>query len=159
MEVIKRKSCRAILLTPENEVLLIKISNPTGKWSGWITPGGGLDEGESEIGGLTRELKEELGFTLNAPATQVWHRFHSFLWNDKMIEQHEIFYFVRANKFNPRGDTALTESEMMEFKEMRWWALQDLEKTNEEIAPRAFAKLLGDLLSHGLPKFPIEVGI
>ena len=61
MSIIKRKSCRAIILTPQNEILLIKIENPEGCWAGWIAPGGGMENGEDEKAALTRELQEELG--------------------------------------------------------------------------------------------------
>ncbi|MBI5094397.1 MAG: NUDIX domain-containing protein, partial [Candidatus Hydrogenedentes bacterium] len=50
---------RAILITPEQEVLLFRIHGKDSNeefW--WITPGGGLDRGESVEDGLRRELHE-----------------------------------------------------------------------------------------------------
>ncbi len=159
METIRRKSCRAILLSPDNEVLLIKIANPSSSWQGWITPGGGLEEGESEIAGLRRELKEELGFRLEIEVPRVWIRSHGFSWSGKWIEQDEVFYLVRTSKFSPAGESALTESEILDFKEIRWWTLSELMKSRELFAPSRFPGLLGQLLEEGIPANPRDVGI
>jgi len=159
METVRRKSCRAILLTAAKEVFLIKIANPAGGWSGWITPGGGLDEGESEVAGLKRELKEELGFEFGNEPQKVWTRFHRFSWNEKTVEQQETFFLIHVKKFKVSSEISLTESEMLDFKEMRWWSWQELQSENEEFAPREFPKLLKRLIERGVPPEPIEVGI
>jgi len=109
MKIIKRKSCRAVLLTPANEVLLIKISNPEGKWSGWITPGGGVDAGETEAESLRRELYEELGFKNVQDELKIWTRFHKFPWNEKMVEQEEVFFLIRTEKFAPSAFPTLLD--------------------------------------------------
>ena len=59
--IIERDAIRAIVLTPEREVLLMRIRAPEGGDWFWITPGGGLEPGESVEAGLRREMKEELG--------------------------------------------------------------------------------------------------
>ena len=51
-----RKTARAIVLKGENILLLY-----TKRYHDFSLPGGGIDEGESKIEGLTRELKEETG--------------------------------------------------------------------------------------------------
>jgi 8-oxo-dGTP pyrophosphatase MutT (NUDIX family) len=158
METIKRKSCRAILLTPGNEVLLIKVHNPSAQWSGWVTPGGGLDEGESEDQGLRRELNEELGLEKIDGGLKVWTRFHKFLWNDKSIEQQESFYLIRTAKFEP-STARLTETEMLDFKEIRWWSLDQIKTTSESVSPSQFYFYLEQLIFKGVPPSPIDVGI
>ena len=60
-EVIERTSIRAILLTPSHEVLLMRIRPPDGRAPFWITPGGGIEAGESRAECLRRELREEVG--------------------------------------------------------------------------------------------------
>jgi hypothetical protein len=47
---------------------------------------------------------------------------------------------------------------MLEFKEMRWWPLEELRLTKQEVAPRNLANLIYDLLEKGIPTEPIEVG-
>lgn len=51
-----RKATRAIVLKGENILLLY-----TKRYHDYSLPGGGIDEGESNIAGLIRELKEETG--------------------------------------------------------------------------------------------------
>jgi 8-oxo-dGTP pyrophosphatase MutT (NUDIX family) len=51
-----RKATRAIVLNRENILLLY-----TQRYHDYSLPGGGIDEGESNIAGLVRELKEETG--------------------------------------------------------------------------------------------------
>ena len=53
MALVKRKSARALLLTPENEVLMMKLNNKTMQWVGWITPGGGIESYEDEKRGAS----------------------------------------------------------------------------------------------------------
>lgn len=157
-EYIQRKSCRAILFTPQREVLLIKIVNPTGGWVGWITPGGGMESGETEEEALQRELAEELSFRLAGKAPKIWYRTHEFPWGGKIVRQEEVFYLVRTEKFDPRPAEALLAAEMQDVEEHRWWRLEDILATAEEFAPRRLGRFL-QALEQGLPPEPIDVGI
>lgn len=58
-----RNAARAMLLTPDNEILLQRILLPHLSFAFWLTPGGGLERGESAEQGLRRELREELGLS------------------------------------------------------------------------------------------------
>ena len=55
-----RTAARALIISPNREVLLMRIHAPQGGKSFWIAPGGGLDPGEEMESGLRRELREEL---------------------------------------------------------------------------------------------------
>lgn len=161
MKVIQRNACRAILLTPQNEVLLIKLSNPNGNWTGWITAGGGIDEGENDTDALRRELREELGVDLfsesSSNAVKVWKRSDRFPWRDQMIEQNEVFYLIKLPHFEVATQTNLTETEMMDFKEIRWWKIEDIKNSDEVFVPRDLYRLVTDLVQNGPPSEVIEV--
>lgn len=157
---IRRKACRALLLTPDSEILLIKVSNPSSEWAGWVTPGGGVESGESEAEGLRRELAEELGFSNVTEESKVWTRFHEFQWNGNRYEQDEVYFLIRTEKFQPSPDAPLTETEILDFKEMRWWPLDEIRRSNENFVPRQLADHLSQLISmKTLPTKPIAVGI
>ncbi|MDZ4662851.1 MAG: NUDIX domain-containing protein [Pseudomonadota bacterium] len=159
METIKRKCCRAILLTPNDEVLLIQIENPNGYWKGWITPGGGIDAGENEATALRRELYEELGLEIDSLGAKVWTRFHSFQWKEKIIEQHEDFFFILTERFAPQPTLNPDDSEMLILKEFRWWTITEISNSKEEFVPRNLAQLLKDLKLKGPPAKVIDVVI
>ena len=67
--MIRRKAVRAVIMTPDHRVLMMKVETVTGIHV-WIAPGGGLEPGESEEEGLRREVAEETGamnFCLGPP--------------------------------------------------------------------------------------------
>ncbi|MES2855341.1 MAG: NUDIX domain-containing protein [Bdellovibrionota bacterium] len=157
--MVKRRACRAVLLTPQNEVLLIKIANPNGKWVGWITPGGGIDEGESIEAALERELLEEVGFGLFLVVGHIWKRSMIFEWNGKEIDQTEDFFLIETERFDVPEKTDLTPEEAGYIKEIRWWRVEDIEKSNETFAPAQLVSLLKDVIINGTPPEPVDAGV
>src|SRR5205809_467428 len=100
--IIERQAIRAILLTPDQEVLLLRIRPPQGGDWFWITPGGGLEPGETVEAGLRRELREELGLEHFAIGSLLWRRQHTFNWAEKRIRQREQYHIVHVTRFEPR---------------------------------------------------------
>lgn len=65
-----------VILVYKNKFLIVKRSNRTGKkiQSLWELPGGGVNIGEDPQNALIREVKEEIGITLNSlKPVLVWH--------------------------------------------------------------------------------------
>ena len=54
-----RKSARAIIITKDNKLLLMKRTKPDGVY--YVTIGGSIEDGETSEKALLRELKEESG--------------------------------------------------------------------------------------------------
>lgn len=101
MQPIKRKSIRGLILTPEQRVLLLKIAEPNGTFRVWLTPGGGILEGESTEDCLRREIEEETGLSEFTIGPQLWTREHTFTWGDEEITQKELYYLIKVNHFTP----------------------------------------------------------
>ena len=102
--MIQRKAVRAVIMTPDHRVLLMKLQEPVAGFQVWITPGGGLKPHESDEEGLRREVAEETGvrnFCLGPP---VWTRKHEFSWNGRSYSQNEVYYLVQADQFDPVMD-------------------------------------------------------
>lgn len=159
MEVLKRTSCRAILLTPDHEILLIKVENQNGGWHGWITPGGGMEPGETPEQALRRELSEELSLDHFIFGPNVWLRSHKFPWAGKLYDQDEQYYLIQTEKFDPIPSVTPTGFDVDAFKGFRWWKLEELKQSSEEFAPRSMASLLDDLIFKNVPTVPKRVDV
>lgn len=136
----------------------MRISNPEGSWDGWITPGGGLDGGEVEIQGLRRELYEELGFTSATVPLRIWTRDHRFPWKNKLLEIHDVFYYVPTPRFHPCPTIPLEDSEMMGCLELRWWPIEKILASSEIFAPPNLGQLLQRLVEEGPPEVAMDIG-
>ena len=153
MEIVEREAVRAILLTPENEVLLMCIRNPITGLRFWVCPGGGLSAGEDLKAALERELEEELGlraFTMSAP---VHRRHHVFSWKEKRISQHETFVVVPVPaRFTPLMSDAVEAESLEEF---RWWPLAEVDAEEHPITPRTLKSLVENFRRSGPPAGPL----
>lgn len=152
-----RLAARAIVLDPDDRVLLVHWINEDNDVDVWLTPGGGLDEGEDVDDGLRRELREEAGLEGFEAGPTIWTRMHTFPWYGRTIEQRETFALVRAPRFEPRPEAGALEAEGV--TEVRWWTLDELEASSATFAPRRLPELLRDLLGNGEPEKPIDVGV
>lgn len=88
----------AVLMRPDGQVLLGQ--RPEGKpWAGWWEfPGGKIEEGESALHALQRELEEELG--TQATEAYPWLT-RSFDYPEKTVRLH--FFMVRGWTAEPHG--------------------------------------------------------
>jgi 8-oxo-dGTP pyrophosphatase MutT (NUDIX family) len=154
--IIQRHAIRAILLTPENEILLLRIREPgTYEWF-WITPGGGLEPGETIEEGLRRELQEELGLNQFMIGPLVWRRQHTFNWAGKRVCQYEQYYIVHVDRFEPQMSDAAEAETLDRF---HWWPLDELPRSRERLTPLSLMEIVTRYLAHGPPQEPLGVEI
>jgi 8-oxo-dGTP pyrophosphatase MutT (NUDIX family) len=154
--IVERDAVRAILLTPQNEVLLMRIRPPNAGESFWITPGGGLESGETTEQCLRRELREELGLVQFELGPLVWRRQHTFNWAHRRICQRESYHVVRVEKFEPCM-TDEVESKVLE--RFQWWRAHDLSLAGEPLTPLSLADIVAGYLSNGAPTAPLETEV
>jgi hypothetical protein len=62
-----------------------------------------------------------------------------------------------VRSFEP-SSVGMSEEERADLTGHRWWSLDELERTTDELAPRALPALLRELLVSGPPPVPIHVG-
>jgi 8-oxo-dGTP pyrophosphatase MutT (NUDIX family) len=153
--IVERDAVRAIVISDAQEVLLLRIRAPEGDWF-WITPGGGLEEGEHPEAGLRRELKEELGLEHFELGPLVWRRQHTFNWGGKRICQREHYHVLHVDRFEP---TMSDEAEASWLDRFQWWPVGDLARAQERLTPLSLAEIVQRYLTDGPPTEPLEVEI
>jgi TDG/mug DNA glycosylase family protein len=149
-EPVERRAVRALTLDSRGRTLLIRWPRPGGQ-PFWIAPGGGVEPGESNEAALHRELAEELGLVGRELGPCIWTRKFLFPWRDTWWHQTERYHAVQVEPEEiGRGE---------ETENARWWTVEELEATDELIAPARLGELLRDLAANGAPSEPIDVGI
>jgi len=155
--IVERRAVRASLLTPEREVLLMRIRPPHGGSPFWITPGGGMEAGETPDEGLRRELREELGLTDFSVGPLVWRRQHTFNWGDRRLCQREEYRIVEiAGRFAP---VMSDDIEMKVLESFRWWTLAELVAATENLTPLSLPEIVRRYLDEGAPREPLETEV
>ena len=87
---------------------------------------------------------------------ELWTREHMFAWDGRILRQRERVRLVRVAEHEPEPSIDLTEEHVAEI---RWWTLEELEATDEELAPRRLPQLLRDLQANGPPREPVDAGV
>lgn len=141
-----RRTARVLLVDDRDRTLLFSDSDPGlpgRRW--WMTPGGGVDPGETDVAAAVRELAEESGLRvaesdLLGPLL-VRTVVHGY--TDVIIEQEDVFYACWTAAFEV-SDAGHTEEEKITMAEHRWWGRNELATTDEEIWPAVLPEVWAD---------------
>jgi ADP-ribose pyrophosphatase YjhB (NUDIX family) len=153
-----RRAARAIVVDDDERVLLVRFDFPD-EPSVWATVGGGLEAGETYEQAALRELEEEAGLEGVDLGRPVWTRTHMFAPGVRWDGQEEIYFLVRTPPFEPRPRHSWEQLNAEYVTDIRWWPLDELERSEELFAPRRLAELLRTLLRDGPPSEPVDVGV
>jgi len=153
-----RRATRAVVLDTSDAVLLVRFD--FGDRVVWATPGGGIEGTESDEHALRRELAEEAGLVGFEIGPLVWTRTHVVpIAGGRWDGQTERYYVVRTEPFEPAPRLTWNELREEGMTAIRWWTLDELEATEELFAPRRLPVLVRELLLHGPPAEPLDVGV
>jgi 8-oxo-dGTP pyrophosphatase MutT (NUDIX family) len=154
----KSRSTVRVILIDRDRTLLFEDSDPgvpDARW--WVTPGGGVDDGESELQAGMREVAEETGCVLTEHdllgPIAVRHVVHGY--SDQVLEQDESFYLAMVAPFEV-DITAHTEDERITIKQYRWWTHDELRHTAEWIWPQELVELWS--LAGQPESWPVDLG-
>ncbi|ACU69284.1 NUDIX hydrolase [Catenulispora acidiphila DSM 44928] len=144
VEVVDRISGRVILLDPNGRALLFQgfdPQRPNQLW--WITPGGGLEPGETPQQAAARELQEETSLDVQPQdlGEAVFRNYVEFFFDGRLLRQHNHFFTLRTEPFeiSTAGFDALEQRTHLTH---RWWTLEELRTTDETFFPEELPDLL-----------------
>lgn len=153
-----RAAVRALLLDPADRLLLLCGRDPSRPERGrfWFTVGGGLDPGEVPETALRREIVEEVGIRDLRVGPPVWLLRNRFVFNGREIDQENTFYLVRT------AETAVDRSGQDQVEReaivgTRWWTLDELRTTPDQLYPLPLVPRLTALLRDGPPSTPVRL--
>lgn len=146
----QRKSARAILLNEQEQVLLVRHEDalPADRsrpevLGYWATPGGGIEDGESAVEALRRELREELGLADVAIGRRVGVREVQLdLPGVGSVLSHETYYVCRVSETPVLNWDGLSVWERRVCRAIRWWSQSEFADTNEILRPVALPELV-----------------
>ena len=139
-----RFASRVLLYDPDGRVLLFLDEFPDlpGR-AKWITPGGGVEPGETAHEAAVRELYEETGLAVDDLGTIV----HSLEFPVSRPAARHSFshwdFFVHAVEapFEP-SRANWTEDERRDVQDVRWWDIDELVASGQGFAPRELPSLV-----------------
>jgi 8-oxo-dGTP diphosphatase len=154
-----REAARALIVDPDQRVLLVRFEFPT-SGTRWALPGGGIEPGESPVDAIRRELIEEVGLHDPEIGPHIWTRTHVIPFIDGRWDgQREQIHLVRTARFDPAPALTPEQLQAEYVFELRWWTLAEIGASDVAFVPGAFAEHLSRVLVGELPSSPIDVGI
>lgn len=138
-----RLTSRILVIDGNNRVLLMLTRGSVpDQPTRWITPGGGVDPGESHHDAACRELFEETGQVADDLGDPVWSSdFEVDYVGGDHDTGHVEFFLLRTDTFTP-SNANFTADERVDVLESRWWSLGELETTGDRFEPRELPDLL-----------------
>jgi len=145
---IPRVAARVLLIDEAGRVLLfhgVDPADPTDQY--WVTPGGGLHQGESAAQGAARELFEETGLRVDPVelGDPVFRNVVEFSLDGRSYRQEQDFFLLRVRAWEV--DTSnFDDVELRSLDRYRWWTIEELATTGEPIYPESLPSLLRTLV-------------
>ncbi|WP_375500078.1 NUDIX hydrolase [uncultured Jatrophihabitans sp.] len=147
MTPVPRVGGRVLIVDPDERVLLVheRIEDAS---THWLTPGGGVEDGEEPRDAAAREAMEEVGLDVAVPADQPAVLITRRLWSWAGVTYDQVDHFFLARvagglTVQPQGLTAMERQTVLGHA---WWSITELRATGETLLPPDLADLLDRVL-------------
>lgn len=138
-----RPVARVLLVDHHDRVLLFLTTAPDSSGvARWLTPGGGVDPGETFEQGARRELAEETGLVVDELRGPVWTHDYDVVWDSADHDTGHAEFFVHVTEaFEPSTD-GWTDDEKIDVLAHRWWSLDELVSERPRFEPPELLDLI-----------------
>lgn len=156
-----RRSARVFVIDEAGRVLLLQSllsSSQPELGSCWLTPGGGVDGGETLAEAAARELHEEIGLSVSPAELGRPVAFTSgradFTWLSGIFR--DDFFQLRV------AGHVVDSSRRVEYERQAligeaWWTAEEIDVTEQRVYPFGLADLLRRLVKSDIPDAPVEL--
>ena len=160
-EVRARDNARVLLVNGEGRVLLFRCRGLDAGLDNdafWVTPGGGVDDGEEVAEAATRELFEETGIAARSAELGVVVAVSRGTWctsdGGVAFRGSDHYFFLRPadRQLDSAGHTELERDVIVGH---HWWSTDELRASDERIYPPWLGDVLERLLAGGVPSEPV----
>ncbi len=156
---LERPSARVIVIDGTSSVLLFLIKDPQDpKPPLWITPGGGINPGETPGEAAAREIREETGAVVDPSelGVPVATCRGEWVFRGQPLYSVETFFAWHTDRFEP--STAGWEPlEHEVHAAWRWWTIDEIDTTNERVLPSRLGDVARLITQGALGSSPIEL--
>ncbi|MFB0902187.1 MAG: NUDIX domain-containing protein [Acidimicrobiales bacterium] len=155
-----RRAVRALMIDHSDRVLMVKLHIEHSGWTGWVLPGGGIEEGEDTETALRRELLEETGLadpfigpvvcsrTQRGPSVALGYGGQQD--EIRLVPCHDFPLAPALEKDDLWGEGIV---------DMRWFTPAEIHASNEKIVPEGLAGLVDRVLEFGGSVDPLVIDI
>ncbi|KQX69550.1 NUDIX hydrolase [Angustibacter sp. Root456] len=158
MTLIDRPAARLLCLDPSGALLLQRVVDPAEPdVVRWVSPGGGVEPGESPHDAACREAWEELGFSVDDLAEPALTSSNEFGFDGRRYLGHNTFFALRTERFTP-VPVGMSEQERAFTLGAQWLGLEELEAlvdSGAAVAPAEMVQWLPELHER-LPREPVR---
>jgi 8-oxo-dGTP pyrophosphatase MutT (NUDIX family) len=147
---VARQAGRIFVLDDEQRVLLMHERRDIGSdRTHWITPGGGVEPGESLVQAALREVYEETGLELDPAAEPMYQERVRFSIAGRDIDQTNFYFLVRVPSGLAVQPAGHTDIEQLVVLGHRWWSLPELAASDAVREPLTMVELIERALAVG----------
>jgi len=155
-----RQAVRALMIDHADRVLMVKLDIEHSGWTGWVLPGGGIEEGEDTATALRRELLEETGladpFIGPVVCTRTQRGPNIALGYGG---QQEDIHLVPCHDFPLAPSLAEHELRCEGIVDMAWFTSAEIHAMTEKVVPEGLADLVNRVLEFGGSIEPLVIDI